>query len=174
MTQRGLALTVLLVVIGASPSAQERPDVAAQKEAMRKLAFLVGQWSGEGTHRMGPGAPRTLKQTEDVRYKLDGLVLLVEGTGRHPQTGAVEFNALATIAYDDRTKTYRFRAHNNGHYLDTELIVRDRGVEWGHAAGQARVRNVMTLDAEGRWTEFTEVTIGDGPPRRTVELIVTK
>jgi hypothetical protein len=37
--------------------------------------------------------------------------------------GRAQFQALATVAYDDATHTYRFRAYNDGHYLDTELTV---------------------------------------------------
>ena len=92
--------------------AQVRPDVAAQREAMQKLAFLVGQWKGEATVSMGPGGPRRLEQTEDVQFKLDGLVLLIEGTGRNPVSGAVEFNALATVSFDEASGAYRFRAYS--------------------------------------------------------------
>jgi hypothetical protein len=51
----------------------------AQREAMRKLSFLAGHWSGTVSVARGPGEPLHLAQTEDVEYKLDGLVLLVEG-----------------------------------------------------------------------------------------------
>ena len=50
-------------------------SVDAQREAMRKLSFLVGHWSGPVTIVRGPGEPLRLTQTENVDYKLDGLVL---------------------------------------------------------------------------------------------------
>ena len=141
---------------------------------MKKLAFLSGKRSGEALVTRGPGEPLKIQQTEDVQYRLDGLVLLVEGTGRDPQTGKVVFNALATIAWDEATNSYRFRAFNSGRYLDTELKVLDGGFEWGHEVGPAAVRNVMKLDEKGEWVETTEVSIGGAPPRRMLEMRVRK
>lgn len=74
--------------------------VATQREAMRKLSFLTGHWSGPVTIVRGPGEALHLTQTEDVEYKLDGLVLLIEGKSTSVD-GKVRFSALATIAYDD-------------------------------------------------------------------------
>ena len=169
-----LLLALLLTFQAAPARAQQKPDLEAQRAAMQKLAFLVGQWRGEATVAMGPGEPRKLEQTEQVQWKLDGLLLLVEGTGRNAATGAVEFSALATISYDDAARTYRFRAHRAGRYLETELRVRDRGFEWGYTAGPATITNSMTLDAEGRWVETTDAAVNGGPPRRSVELRLGK
>jgi len=57
------------------------PDLDAQRAAMKKLDFLVGKWAGEARMLRGPGEPVVMKQTEEVQYKLDGLVLLIEGVG---------------------------------------------------------------------------------------------
>jgi|SRR6266851_1505419 len=72
-------------------------SVDAQREAMRKLSFLAGHWSGPVTVVRGPGEALHLTQTEDVEYKLDGLALLVEGKSTSAD-GIVLFSALATIA----------------------------------------------------------------------------
>jgi hypothetical protein len=88
--------------------AAEQPvsnSVDAQREAMRKLSFLAGHWSGPVTIARGPGEVLHLTQTEDVEYKLDGLVLLIEGKSTSAD-GKVLFSALATIAYDDASHTY--------------------------------------------------------------------
>ena len=151
----------------------QAPDLAAQREAMKKVQFLAGRWSGDAVVTTRPGEPLKIRQTEDVQTKLDGLVLLIEGTGRDT-AGKVIYNALATIAYDDANGTYRFRAYNNGRYLDTELRVSETGFEWGFSAGPAVIRNVMHLDERGDWLETTEVTIGTNPPRRTLEMRVRR
>jgi hypothetical protein len=146
-------------------------SVDAQREAMRKISFLAGHWSGPVTIVRGPGEPLHLTQTEDVEYKLDGLVLLVEGKSTSPD-GKVLFSALATITYDDASHTYRFRAYHDGHYLDTELSVPANGFSWSFTAGPAHIVNTMRLTSKGEWEEVTEVTVGSNPPHRSVDMLL--
>lgn len=141
---------------------------------MKKLDFLAGTWTGDALVYTGPGDPIKVRQTEEVQFKLGGLVLLVEGTGRDPVSGKVIFNALATISYDDAEKIYRFRSHNDGRFLDTELKVKEKGFEWGYNAGPAVVKFVMKINDKGEWHEVGDVTIGSQPSRRSVELTVRK
>ena len=108
-----------------------------------------------------------------MQYKLGGLVMLVEGTGRLPD-GTIRFNALATISYDDAAKVYRFRSHNDGRFLDTELKVTDKGFQWGYTAGPAKVSFTMTITDKGEWSEVGEVVVGNRPPQKSIELLVTK
>ena len=112
-----------------------------------------------------------LTQTEDVEYKLDGLVLLIEGKSTSAD-GKVPFSALATIAYDDASHTYRFRAYHDGHYLDTELSVPANGFSWSFTAGPAHIVNTMHLTGKGEWDEVTEVTVGSNPPHRSVDMLL--
>jgi hypothetical protein len=156
------------------PLAAEQPvsnSVDAQREAMRKLSFLAGHWSGSVTVVRGPGEPLHLTQTEDVEYKLDGLVLLIEGKSTSAG-GKVLFSALATIAYDDASHTYRLRAYNDGHYLDTELSVPANGFSWSFTTGPAHIVNTMRLTGKGEWDEVTEVTVGSNPPHRSVDMLL--
>ena len=154
--------------------AQQGPNVNAQKEAMKKLEFLTGKWSGEGWAMRGPGQTVKYKQAEDVQYKLDGLVLLIEGTGKDPETEAVTFRALATIAFDEASNSYRMRSFNAGRYLDTELRIRERGFEWGFEAGLAKILYVMKLEDDGTWVETGTVSMNGGPPRQILEMKLKK
>jgi hypothetical protein len=154
--------------------AAQRPasnSVDAQREAMRKLSFLAGRWSGPVTIIRGPGEPLHLTQTEDIEYKLDGLVLLVEGKSTSAD-GKVQFSALATITYDDASSAYRFRAYNDGHYIDTELSAPANGFSWSFTAGPAHIVNTMHLTGKGEWNEVTEVTVGSNPPHRSVDMLL--
>jgi hypothetical protein len=153
---------------------QQASNLSAQREAMKKLSFLVGNWSGGATTRRGPNETVKVKQTEEVQFKLGGLVLLIEGTGRNPATGDVMFNALATIAYDEAAKVYHFRAYNDGRYLDAEMKVPDNGFEWGYKAGPVDVRFVMHLNEKGEWVETGDVKSGDNPSQRTFEMTLRK
>lgn len=146
---------------------------AAQKEAMQKLAFLAGHWQGPITVQMGPGEPLHLTQTETVEYKLDGLVLLIEGKSTDA-AGKVEFEALATIAYDDQTHSYRIRAYNAGHYVDEPMTVEKDGFTWGFDAGPVHIKNTMHLTSDGQWKEETQVTVPNRPAFQTVEITLTR
>ena len=165
--------TALMISLSLSLSAQQPASnsVDVQREAMRKLAFMAGHWSGPVTIVRGPGEPLHLNQTEDVAYKLDGLVMMIEGKSTSAD-GKILFSALATIAYDDATHTYRFRAYNDGHYLDTELAVPADGFSWSFTSGPAHIVNTMHLTGKGEWQEVTEVIVGSNPAHRSVDMLL--
>lgn len=140
-----------------------------QREAMKRLAFLMGRWSGPASVAVGPGEPMHLTQTEDVQTKLGGLVMTIEGTSRDA-AGKIQFQAFATVAYDEASKTYRFRSYSGGHYLDTELTVEDRGFSWTLDAGPAHIVNHMEVGPKGEWVETSTAKIGAMAPRTTVQL----
>ena len=167
-------LAVLMVVL---PNlllwAQQSPPngVEEQRQAMHKLAFLQGKWSGPITVVRGPGEPLHLTQTEQIEYKLDGLVLLIEGKSRSAD-GKTLFQALATVSYDDASHSYRIRAYNDGHYVDTELTLLDKGFSWSFDGGPAHVVNTMHLTSKGEWNEVTDVSFRGAPPHRSVEMLL--
>jgi hypothetical protein len=148
-------------------------NVSEQREAMRKLSFLSGRWSGPATIAVGPGRTLDLTQTENVQYKLDGLVLLVEGKGTNTD-GKTVFRSLATIAYDNSSHTYRFRAYNDGHYVDTQLLFVPGGFSWDFTAGPAHVINTMRLTGKGQWHELTQTAFGSGPPQTSLEMTLSR
>lgn len=164
-----LAYSLLALRLASACYGQHSHDPAVQKEQMKKLDFLVGKWSGEAAISRGAGEPQKLHQTEEVQYKLDGLVMLVEGTGRDAE-GKVVFRALATIAYDDQTSKYHFRGYNDGRYLDTELKVVPNGFQWDFEAGPAKVTNTMRIGEKGEWEETTAAVLGNSPQRKFVEM----
>jgi hypothetical protein len=167
-----LAAAIVIGLNGALAGQEPvRSSTDIQREAMKKLSFLAGAWSGPVTIVRGPGEPLHRTQSEEVQYKLDGLVLLIEGKSTAAD-GKVSFSALATVAYDDATRTYRLRAYNNGRYVDTELSVRDGGFSWQYQAGPAHLVNTMQLTKNGEWSETTEATFGDNPPQRSVEMLL--
>ena len=166
-----LAATPCLAGAQAAPRADASQD--QQRAAMARLGFLVGRWSGPITLTRGPGEPMHLTQTEQVQMKLGGLLLLIEGTSRDA-SGKVLFQALATVAFETATGSYRFRAYNDGRYLDTELAVPKDGFAWSFEAGPAHVTNSMHLTANGAWDETTEVSVSGAPPRQSMQMVLQK
>jgi hypothetical protein len=156
-------------------AAQQPPlrDADVQRDAMHKLAFIAGHWSGPITIVHGPGEPLRLTQTENVQFKLGGLVLLIEGKSTGVD-GKAQFQALATVAFDSATLVYHIRAYNDGHYVDSPLAVVADGFSWEYTAGTAKIVNTMRLTPKGEWQETTDVTFGNNPPRRSVEMLLTR
>ena len=142
---------------------------------MKKLSFLIGRWSGEARILRGPGEPLELAQTEEAHYKLDGLILMIEGVGRNKPDGKVALQALGLISYDDEAGVYRMRAYNDGRYMETEVTLTDngKGITWGFALGEIKTSSILRINEKGDWTELTEITIGSQPPRKFMELRVS-
>jgi hypothetical protein len=152
------------------------PDLAAQRSAMQKLSFLVGKWAGEASVLRGPGEPVQLLQTEEVSYKLEGLILLIEGVGRSKSNGQPVLQAFGIISYDDEAQTYRMRAFNDGRYLETDVKLSPDGNEltWGFALGDIRTNSTLRINDKGEWTELAHITLGSQPPRKLLELTVRR
>jgi hypothetical protein len=149
------------------------PDLEAQRAALKKLDFLIGKWSGEARVPRGPGEPLELIQTEEAQYKLDGLILIIEGVGQ-TKAGKVALQAFGIISYDDAAGTYRMRAYNDGRYLETDLKLNEngKGVTWGFALGDIKTSSMLRINEKGEWTELTEIAIGSQPARKFMELTV--
>ena len=151
------------------------PDLDAQRAAMKKLDFLVGKWAGEARIFRGPGEPLVVAQTEEAQYKLDGLVLVIEGIGRTKADGKPVLQALGIVSYDDEKRTYHMRAFNDGLFLETDVKLLDsgKGTTWGFVFGGIKTSSVMRITEKGDWTELTEITIGSAAPRKYMELSVS-
>lgn len=142
---------------------------------MQKLSFLAGHWSGEARIYRGAGTLE-LQQSERAEFKLDGLLMLIEGIGRNKADGRTVLQALGIISFDDATSRYQFRAFNDGRYLESEMKLTPdgRGLTWGFVLGEIRTSSLLRLDDNGQWSELHEITIGDHPPQKLMELAVSR
>jgi hypothetical protein len=155
------------------------PDIEAQRAAMKKLDFLIGQWAGEASVLRGPGQWVEMIQTEEAQHKLDGVVLLIEGVGRAKSEvmpdGKPVLQALGMVSFDDETETYRMRAFNDGRFLETEVtLVADNAIAWGFTLGEIKTNSVLRIDDKGDWTELGELTMGARPAVKFLELCVSR
>ncbi|WP_395076566.1 hypothetical protein [Hyphococcus sp.] len=137
-----------------------RPNVVAQIEAMKRLAPITGKWEGEGWI-LNQGNRYDFRQTEHVRYNLDGAVLLIDGRGYSagaPDGAPPMFSAFAVINYDDRSVAFSFRSYTGGQVNDFPArIMADGGFEWD--AGSTRYR--IWVRDDGKWFETGESKSGD-------------
>jgi hypothetical protein len=141
---------------------------------MKEVGFLVGKWAGEARLLRGPAESVELLQTEEAQYKLDGLILVIEGVGRTKSGGQSVLQAFGIISYDDESATYRMRAFNDGRFLETQLklLEEGKGMTWGFVLGDIRTNSVLRINENDEWTELAEITIGPEPPKKLLELTV--
>jgi hypothetical protein len=174
-------LMACAAVLAATPISlgQSPPSPDEQLTAMKKLDFLVGQWTGEGWTEFIPGQRRSFRSTETVQRKLDGLLVTIEGLHRGQMGNSGEevvvHNAFALISYDARAKAYRFQAFTaRGNREDAEAKIGDGKLEWSMKIPQfGDVRYSIALDGKGQWSEVGEVT-RDGKVRKFFEMTLRK
>jgi hypothetical protein len=79
--------SALMMIVGVSLAApaQERPSpaalIAAQRDAMTRLAYMDGVWKGPAWTILPSGEKHTFTQTERIGPFLDGSLKVVEGRG---------------------------------------------------------------------------------------------
>ena len=88
-----------------------------------------------------------------MQFKLDGVVMAVEGTGRGKLPGKDEegilFNALAVISYDAQAKKYKIKAYRvEGQSVDADLSLTEKGFVWGFKEPRARRRGEVHDDPD--------------------------
>ena len=117
-----------------------------------------------------------LQQSEEAQYRLDGLILVIEGVARTQPDGHSVLQALGVISFDDETATYRIRAFNDGRFLESEvkLLDQDNAISWGFALGQVTTKSELRINDRGEWTELAEIKIGSEPPKKLLELTVRR
>jgi hypothetical protein len=129
--------------------------------ALRQVAFLVGEWDGEGWIQVGPER-RTFREHESVRYAAGDTVLVVDGTGTvtsaGPTYGTIAHLAFAVLSYDAASAKFTWRAfRKEGDEVEDQPTISERKLVWGLPVPPAgRVRFTITLTPAGEWWEVGE------------------
>lgn len=163
-----VALLILATPLQAQPG---RPDpaklLAAQREAMAKLAFMDGNWRG-AAKIINPGGTHEMVQTERVGTLLDGAVRLIEGRG-YEADGTLSFNAFAVVSWDVARSAYSMRSHAQGNAGDFTLNLTADGFTWEIPAGPMVIRYQAVIK-DGVWTETGDRVMPGKEPVRFVEM----
>jgi hypothetical protein len=169
------ALPVALVMIGGqSPTAppREQPSpaalIAAQREAMVRLAYMDGVWRGPAWTILPSGEKHTITQTERIGPFLDGSVKVVEGRG-YDADGKVTFNAFGTISFDSAKKAYTLHSHAMGRVGDFVLTPTPDGFTWDIPAGPMTIRYTAVVKV-GTWREVGDRVVPGKDPVRFFEM----
>ena len=173
--------TLLLALLLAAPAEPASPPpaahawnpaarLAAQREAMKALAFMDGAWRGRAeTDRF----PAGFIHTERAGPLLDGTIRVVEGRS-YEESGATRFNAFAIISYDPARRAYMMHSHAMGFAGDFPLTVRPNGYSWTQPAGPGAVVNYTATVDGAEWREVGERVVNGGPPAKVFEMRVRR
>ncbi|MEW6989720.1 hypothetical protein AADZ91_03435 [Colwelliaceae bacterium 6441] len=124
---------------------------------MSKIAFLQGQWQGEGWFS-SKGAPKSyFNQTENVQFEMDGLALSIQGIGRDKTSHSVIHNAFAVIYYDVLKQQFRMHSYKDGGFLDAYAkVTEDQRFIWGFTMQYGEIRFTIEINDKGQWHEIGE------------------
>jgi hypothetical protein len=174
---RGNRLAVfafLMIAAGVSSTAigQGRPDpattIAAQREAMARLAYMDGVWRGTAWTVLASGEKHTITQTERIGPFLGGSVKVIEGRGYDPD-GRVTFNAFGTISYNPVSRAYTMHSYAQGNVGDFALTPTADGFSWDIPAGPMTIRYTAVVK-DGAWREVGDRIMPGREPVRYFEM----
>jgi hypothetical protein len=150
MFKRRIAVLMFLMMIGVAITAlgQGRQDpatlIAAQREAMQRLAVMDGVWRGAAWTILPSGEKHTVTQTERIGPFLDGSVKVIEGRGYDPD-GKVTFNAFGTISCNTATRVYTLHSYAQGQVGDFVFTPTADGYVWEIPAGSMTIRYTAVI-----------------------------
>jgi hypothetical protein len=126
-----------------------------QRAAMKKLDWLLGEWTGESRIRMGADT-HVVKMNETVRSGLDGTVFWINGLGT--ENNAKVHDAFAVVSYDDKSGKYRWNAWRlpGGGYGETEIRIGEYSFEWDLPVPGGKTRYKAIRNEKGQWIETGE------------------
>jgi hypothetical protein len=133
-----------------------------QKEAIKKLNWLLGEWSGTSVVNMGGKKSTLVYVSESVRPNLDSTILTINGQGVEKDSltkkDVIVHDAFAVISFDEKQKRFRWSAWRipGGSYGDLEIALGDRSFEWSTKVQGGQTRYKARLNEKGQWIEVGE------------------
>ena len=142
--------------------------IAAQREAMARLAYMDGVWRGPAWTILESGEKRTFTQTERIGPFLDGSVKVIEGRGYNAD-GKIDFNALGIISYRPEKKGYVLHSHAMGRVDDFAFKPTTDGYVWEIPAGPMTFRYTAVIK-DGTLREVGDRILPGKEPARFFEM----
>jgi hypothetical protein len=158
MKRLTIIIPFLLVL---SISAHSQDPAKINREQMKALSYLVGNWKGTATIQQQGGATIKVNQEEKVQWQLDSLLISVEGIGRDPVTNKQNFHAFALLSYNQPTQQLAMRSHTHeGRQTDAYFkILEPNHFEWGFdlPGNRGKIRYTILLSEKDKtWKEKGE------------------
>lgn len=163
--RRCLLHVVFCGALLASVAAQQTtvPNLELQRQAMKRLAPLVGKWSG-GVRWFTQNTTIELNFTDDVHYEQNGLVLRTNAWGRRFD-GHVVIGSTQVISYDDQSGIYRIHLPQDKREGSISIDEDGQGMTIDFPTPQRQTtRARLRINEEGYLTLMHWVTEESDPP----------
>jgi hypothetical protein len=127
------------------------------KAEISKLEFMCGNWEGSGWMMGRDGQRHEFRQTEDLRFKLEGTALLIEGHGE--SNGETVHKALAIVRWNKEKEEYTFSSFlPDGRGGDFRAELKDGKFYW---YPNEFITYIISLNEKGQWYETGEMKRGE-------------
>ena len=164
-----IILLAYLMIIGLITGLRAQPSEAVGKEKMKIFTALTGRWKGEAFIQTGPGPVQKATMDEDVQYKLDGMIILIEGIGvgldPHTNKNKIMHHAMAILSYDQRTNEYKFNTFlKDGRRAECWFTAMEiNQYQWGFDIPQGKIKYTIKIDpGKSTWYEIGEISMDSG------------
>ena len=176
MNRHSLLLVVSTLGTLWPAAAQGPPDpaalIAAQRDAMVRLAYMDGVWRGPAWTILDSGKKHSITQTERIGPFLSGSVKVIEGRG-YDADGTVSFNAFGTISYNTFKREYTLHSYAQGFVGDFVLKLSSDGYVWEIPAGPVTIRYTAVIK-DGVWHEVGDRIAPGKDPIRFFDMNLTR
>jgi len=143
-------------------------DNAARVSAQMNLfSWMTGKWQGEAWY-IGADRTRTvITQNEDIKFRLDGAIITMEGTGtqmdKETQERVTVFRAFGILTWDTQASKYVLRAYRGGNFIDSEMVPNEDGsYNWFIDVSSGKTRYTLRHMEDGTWNEKGEFSRDNG------------
>ena len=150
-------LIVILFLVFTYNLFAQMPDFSVEvKTEMQKVEVMAGKWEGKGWRQNPNGEKSFSNVSENLYWKLDGTILVMEGVGKTAE-GNVVHNAFGVLSYNPFQKKYRMSSQlSNGMSTDAnfEVIESNKSFKWWFEAGRGgTIRYTINMDGKN-WSEI--------------------
>lgn len=154
-------LITILIIIVVNANLVSAQDPKNNREQLKPLSYLIGNWKGTATIQQQGKAPLLVNQEERITWQLDSMLINVEGTGKDPNTGKKNFHAYALVYFNPATQQLAMKSFiMEGRQTEAYFkVLKENQFEWGFdiADNRGKIKYIMTLsEAEKTWNEKGE------------------
>ncbi|HNP20032.1 MAG TPA: hypothetical protein PKL31_16455 [Fulvivirga sp.] len=129
------------------------PTAFAQTNSLELLKPLEGKWSGSGWISLPDRTVVKFNQTEDIQFKLNNNIVLINGKGKDITGKTPDFEAYAII-YAEAPGVLKMSAHTmEGEHTLADLTLEPGIMTWWFKVPNGGTVKYSTTFTDTTWTE---------------------